>query len=453
MFLYTAFLLSASIVLGGGTRSGFIGDVILQVLAVPLLAVALAKCWRVRPLLVALPVGCILAIAVLQLTPWPWPLQTNFITELAARGLTLIGEQGSWTYVSIVPNATAAALVSILPALAIFYATVLLDHDARIKLVWVIVFWGGASVLLGFLQVAQGPSSSLRFFEITNPTEAVGFFANRNHFAALMYVTLLFAVVAYIDLQNQAAANLTGQRGRSKQSAQTVALVGLCLMIVATVAGAAMARSRAGIVLMMIAGVGAALVAVRYGAFDGSTPGSKSRLRSRAVTIAIVGAILFAAQFGLYRFISRFEADPFDDARWGYALATYQAAIETMPFATGLGSFVPVFASLEPLTVTSAVFSNRAHNDPLENFAEMGLVAPILLLGMLTSIAYVIANGARMTERAALQVAAAFVSLVMITLHSLVDYPLRTAALLACSAIAFSMMIPPMRRPNLEPNT
>jgi O-antigen ligase len=445
MFLYTAFLLSASIVLGGGTRSGFIGDVILQVLAVPLLAVALAKCWKVRPFLVAIPVGCILAIAVLQLTPWPWPLQTNFITELAAQGLTLIGEHGSWTYVSIVPNATAAALVSILPALAIFYATVLLDYDTRIKLVWVIVFWGGVSVLLGFLQVAQGPGSSLRFFEITNPTEAVGFFANRNHFAALMYVTLLLSVVAYIDLQQRASANLTGQRGRSKQSAQTLALVGLCLMIVATVAGAAMARSRAGIVLMMVAGVGAAFLAIRYGALGAGTSGSNSRLRSRAVTLAIAGAVLFAAQFGLYRFISRFEADPFDDARWAYALATYHAAIETLPFATGFGSFIPVFAALEPMGITGVVFSNRAHNDALEMTLELGLGAPILLIAALATLPFLYwaaRNTPEARRHGTTLPTMAFLTLALIGLHSLFDYPLRTSAIMAVVSNGIALMVP-----------
>lgn len=45
----------------------------------------------------------------------------------------------------------------------------------------------------------KGLMSSLRFFEYTNPTEAVGFFANRNHFAALLYTVMLFAAVWAAD--------------------------------------------------------------------------------------------------------------------------------------------------------------------------------------------------------------------------------------------------------------
>ena len=45
--------------------------------------------------------------------------------------------------------------------------------------------------ILGHFQVAQGQASPLRFYQFTNPTEAVGFFANRNHFAALIYSVVL----------------------------------------------------------------------------------------------------------------------------------------------------------------------------------------------------------------------------------------------------------------------
>ena len=53
---------------------------------------------------------------------------------------------------------------------------------------------GVLSVLVGLIQVAQGQESPFRFFAITNPTEAVGFFANRNHFAALLYCLMVFAL-------------------------------------------------------------------------------------------------------------------------------------------------------------------------------------------------------------------------------------------------------------------
>jgi len=73
-----------------------------------------------------------------------------------------------------------------LPTFAIFLGVLQLDYAERRLLSLVALAMGFLSVLLGLTQVAQGPSSPLRFFEYTNAQEAVVFFANRNHFAAML---------------------------------------------------------------------------------------------------------------------------------------------------------------------------------------------------------------------------------------------------------------------------
>ena len=91
------------------------------------------------------------------------------------------------------PAATWLSLVSLLPPLAVFFATLLMSfRQRRLLSAWMLAF-GAVSVFLGLSQVAGGPTSLLRLFANTNPTEAVGFFANRNHFAALLYVMILLA--------------------------------------------------------------------------------------------------------------------------------------------------------------------------------------------------------------------------------------------------------------------
>jgi len=70
---------------------------------------------------------------------------------------------------------------------------------------------GAVSVVLGFGQVAEGPASPLRFFANTNPSEAVGFFPNRNHFAALLYVMILLAAAWASDSATRMLA-APGQR-------------------------------------------------------------------------------------------------------------------------------------------------------------------------------------------------------------------------------------------------
>src|SRR6478736_10184946 len=70
-----AFVMVASLVLGGGTRGGFLSDAILQLLAVPLLLVAL---WRIIdvPLIVEARralwfCSAVVAIPLIQLVPLP----------------------------------------------------------------------------------------------------------------------------------------------------------------------------------------------------------------------------------------------------------------------------------------------------------------------------------------------------------------------------------------------
>ena len=114
----------------------------------------------------------------------------------------------------------------------------------------VIIALGVISVFLGLGQVAEGPASVLRFFTFTNPTEAVGFFANRNHFAAFLYGVLLFAAVWAIDV---------GFKIRSWREAAKLELTmilestAIFMVFIVVIAAEAMARSRAGLALTMVA--------------------------------------------------------------------------------------------------------------------------------------------------------------------------------------------------------
>ena len=71
---------------------------------------------------------------------------------------------------SVSPQATWLSLLSLIPPLSIFLAVLLLGYRERHQLSLIILALGLISVFLGLTQVAQGPDSSLRFFEYTNPS-------------------------------------------------------------------------------------------------------------------------------------------------------------------------------------------------------------------------------------------------------------------------------------------
>src|SRR5262249_7719605 len=122
-------------------------------------------------------------------------------------------------------------------------------YQERRRLSLVVIAVGIVSAFVGLTQVSQGPTSRLRFFAFTNDAEAVGFFANRNHFAAFLYTVLLFTAAWAADIAFKTGSWSDLRRKPARIVAPTVAFLVLIVLIVTE----AMARSRAGLVLTIAA--------------------------------------------------------------------------------------------------------------------------------------------------------------------------------------------------------
>src|SRR5262245_6641118 len=265
-----AAFLAACLTLGGGTSVGFLSDALLQLLAIPVLLVCL---WRLLDVTSSAKharwellfcLGVVL-VPLLQLVPLPPRLWTALPNrEPLAATFELLERAVPWAPISVSPRATWLSAMSLLPPLAVFLGTLLLSYRERRHVSIVVLAVGILSVFLGLSQVAQGPKSALRFFEITNQTEAVGFFANRNHFAALLYALTLIAAVWVAE----AAAPLNAQRARL-DAAWMLAVAASMAVLVVILAGQAMTRSRTGLVLTIVALFGAFALALT-GRRDGS---------------------------------------------------------------------------------------------------------------------------------------------------------------------------------------
>jgi hypothetical protein len=148
--------------------------------------------------------------------------------------------------------------------------------------------------------------------------------------------------------------------------------------------------------------------------------------------------------------LERFEADPLGDARVAFARNTWEAAWTFMPFGSGLGSFVPVYQMFErPADALLDRFANRAHNDLLEVWLEAGIVGLLLIGLFLGWLVVTIWRVWRPTQPSnllpidLLLMRAASMVLVLLLLHSLVDYPLRTTALSVVFAFCCGLLLPP----------
>ena len=439
-------VLALAILLGGGTHAGFIGDIFVQLVSVPLLALSLWSFFNFqqineqkRRVIFLFFIGIIVIFAVQLLSlPFQFPAIGGTLTARPS-DLGGLGQEGSWFSISGTPQATWAAAASLVVPAAVFFAGLQLSLRHRLLVTWLLLSLGGLSLLLGFAQITQGPASALRFYTVTNRNEAVGLFANRNHFAALLYVTLVLAAAWYMTTIRQTLK--TG----ALASRSILWSAAAAVFLVAVAAGVAIAHSRAGMFLAMVALAGIILMVLRQRKDREHEP-IRSLTAGRMSIMAVLFAIFFAAQFGVGSILSRFEGNQLEDLRIPFAMATFEAGFRSLPFGTGLGSFVPVYATVEKDKDVGIGYANRAHNDFAEIFLETGVLGLILLVTFLVWFfprAYEVWGQRKFNghdPQVLLQRASAIIIFCLLA-HSLVDYPLRTTALSSIFAFFCAVLV------------
>ncbi len=448
-FCLCAFTVIASLLLGGGTRGGFLSDVILELFAIPAFLVSLSSLvavpWAERKrrtgwvLMFCLAIALVPLVQLVPLPPWIWTRLPNREETVAV--FDLLARQRPWLPISVSPSSTWLSLLSLLPPFAIFLGVIQIGYRERRLLSLTFLGVGILAAFVGLVQVAQGPLSPLRFYIMTNESEAVGFFANRNHFAALLYALVLFAAAWATDVAFKSGS---WDNRRNLETMSIAALTASFLVIVVFIAGEAITRSRAGLGLMIVALAGAFALPVA------------DRRRSSGVTPvkllfgSTILAITLAVQFALYRILERFAADPLADARLPFARNTIAAAKAYLPFGSGVGTFVFVYPTFEPpQDLLANTFANHAHNDFLEVWLEGGIAA--IVLALIFAIWFVWrsaeiwwrpATNARAIDH--LLARAATIVIALFVVHSFVDYPLRTGAIMAVFAFSCALLIEPL---------
>lgn len=432
-----ALLLACALVLGGG--QGTLGDTLCQWLAVALIASCL---WRNAQEPVArLPAIAWLALLPLllpafQLLPvadglWQsGPARRELAGQLASVGLAHA------PHLSVDPTGTQRALFWMLPAVALFLAGLQFRAGQRYGLVAIFASVSVLAMLLGISQLAGGMDSKLRFYEITNFANAVGFFANSNHHASMMAMALPLVLVGTAARVN----HLGAQHDAHGRASLLWWLLGGSV-VVALMLGIALARSRAGMGL----GVLGLLLSV---------PAVLALRRDRGtVRVLMVGAAVAAAvivQFAFFGIVQRIEQGVGDDVRREYAALTVELAGEYAPLGSGLGSFRRAFEGFDRDAPVDGVYINHAHNDPAELWLEAGWALPLVALPLLAAFAFAgwkAWRGVPGLSPAMLGLRrAAWIALLLVLMHSLVDYPLRTTAHLAVFGMLAAFLVSGPRR-------
>jgi hypothetical protein len=324
----------------------------------------------------------------------------------------------------------------LLPASALYLATLQMSHRQRLKLAALLLGCIFAGAILGLLQKFNGPDSALYFYNNTNRGMAVGWFANNNHYAIALAAALPLlwaALVRRINSRND------GQR----HPLWILLLFGAALVFML---GFIISGSRAGLVLGML---GCLLMLPAIIAAD-QHQGAKHWLFA-----AMAAGLVLSIQLGLYFIVLQFAPDPLLDSRWQIGAATREAALSFAPAGAGPGTFVHAFQAIDglmfgPLTV------NHAHNDYLELWLESrwvgAAIASILLFAFIWQGVRVWFRASAHSVDAVMLARAAWIGLLLLLLHSLVDYPLRTTALSAMAGLLAAFLLLPETERIVEPD-
>lgn len=124
------------------------------------------------------------------------------------------------------------------------------------------------------------------------------------------------------------------------------------------------------------------------------------------------------------------------------AATTVEAIKGSFPAGTGLGSFPQVYRTYEDPAAIGSELVNHAHNDYLEFVLELGLPGLVLILAFIFWWAWRMIGIWRSNFEGAGLGRAGSVLVLVVVLHSMVDYPIRTSAIAALVAVGCALMIP-----------
>jgi O-antigen ligase len=413
---------------GGASRADVMSLPIVRFASILMIVYALIQLepyqWRqVRtPVLFLLAVAAVIAIQLIPLPPGLWaslPGRTLYAEALAANGF-----EPAWRPLSLTPDLTINALLSVLPPLAAALGLALVPRDAHIGFVPLLLTGIAVSALIGLLQISGG---QFYFYNVTNLGSPVGVFANRNHQALLLAAAFpLLACWAALPHHNPAYRRL-----RTWLALCMAAAIFPLLLITG---------SRGGLLLGAGSALGALLLVLRSIRFSWRQF-PVLRLLPLAIGVGAVVAALFLSRDEAFQ---RLTAGQETETRYGVFPILIDMAGDFFPAGSGFGSFDSMFRSYEPHAQLDSTYLNHAHNDWAQVLIEGGaLVLPLVAaFGIWFLIRlFRLWRGKPASPDKLLGRAGSLVALATLA-SSLVDYPLRTPLIAVLMAMACCWMLP-----------
>ena len=362
-----------------------------------------------------------IAVVALQSVPLPPSLWAHGARLRIAVDYRLLGIAPPWLPISISPYGSLAALLCLIPPLAVFVAIVRLHAYRPAWLAAALLAGTIGGILQGAFQVMNaGTSSQWYLHPQTNADSAVGFFDNASHMAILLVVTVPFAAAI-------AAAGRSGIMQR--YSALIAILVAIAILLVV---GVTLNGSLAGYVLVVPVIVASALIILPR----------RFKLRGLLATgagLGSVAAVVMLATKSLGSALIGQNASTSFQSRDEILATTGKAIADFMPWGSGLGSFAKIYRLYESPPDVTEQYVVHAHNDYVELALELGITGVALILLFLFWWGRAAWRPWTRGDASPFALAATIASATVLV-HSLVEFPLRTAAMSACFAMCLGFL-------------
>ena len=368
-----------------------------------------------------LPVALFLTLSILAAISYLLPIPENYWHLLPHHGFYtevvdwLKSKNTTPTFtLSLISHETQKALLTLVPAIAIFLATSHFDKNHLKQLVMIFLGVTSLEAALGLIQYSSNNPDF--FFGIkANGNAAQGTYFNRDHFAALMETCLPFAIGFSL--------NAIG-RHQHHHNDHLIIIKGNHFLIFASLSilillGGIFSMSRTGIFLIAIAILLSSVFFARH------IGGRQSASITGIISTITIG---FITSIGLIPILNRFiEQDPLADGRWDIWQYTIVGIKAFFPVGSGPGTFPDVYRAFQPLEQQG--FINHAHNDYLELMFDMGLAGMVIIGGFFLLYLYGwVKLWDKPWDEEHLMQNAAGISILLLLLHSLTDFNLHTPA-------------------------
>ena len=416
-----AFLLACLIM--GGSSQAIWGNAFLQLLGVAILG------WSIltpdpQPLTIAgrrllqivAAAGLLLLVQAIPMPPAIWTALPG--RELQASGYSLLDMPLPWAPISFSPYNTMATALTLLPPLALLVGMLRLRAWNTGSMLAAVILGAAISIGLGVLQVSSG-DGAWYFYKRTNIGVAVGTFANGNH-----YATLLMAAIPLL-------ATMATARWRSSSRQPERSLVLALAMAAAAVLAIGVLTNQSTAMLLIGPPVAAAtvLLAMRL---------PRHRINQGLAGIGLLLIAGTAAVLVIGKELPALGTAASIEKRSEYWSRSLEAVEDQPLTGWGVGSFQQVYRLYEPQIPADRWYVNHAHNDYLEIALEGGVAAIVLMLAFLwwwsLRARQIWLSHGELEQKGALIASAA------VLLHSVFDYPLRTAAIAALFAVCLALI-------------